>query len=103
MIRVSFLRIRLPLFFGNAGSAVLSQVVVNGLRGHAGDVVEGVAGAGDLVEQIVAATTHVLSTDDSLKEILVSGAAPYFVDQRSLDETVRQIQSRASLYINEQR
>ena len=56
-----------------------------------------------LVEQIVAATTHVLSTDDSLKEILVSGAAPYFVDQRSLDETVRQIQSRASLYINEQR
>ena len=56
-----------------------------------------------LVEQIVAATTHVLSTDDSLKEILVSGAAPYFVDQRSLDETVRQIQSRASIYVNEQR
>ena len=56
-----------------------------------------------LVEELTAATTHVLSTDNSLKEILVSGAAPYFVDQRSLDETVRQIQSRASIYINEQR
>ena len=56
-----------------------------------------------LVEELTAATTHVLSTDNSLKEILVSGAAPYFVDQRGLDETVRQIQSRASIYVSEQK
>jgi ABC-type glycerol-3-phosphate transport system substrate-binding protein len=56
-----------------------------------------------LVEEIVAATTHVLSVDESLKEILVSNAAPYFIDQRSVEETVRQIQSRATIYVNEQR
>ena len=56
-----------------------------------------------LVEEIVAATTHILSVDESLKEILVSNAAPYFADQRSVEETVRQIQSRASIYVNEQR
>ena len=56
-----------------------------------------------LVEEITAATTRILSTDDSLKEILVSSAAAFFADQRSVEETVRQIQSRASLYVNEQR
>lgn len=56
-----------------------------------------------LVEEIIAATTHVLSTDASLKEILVSNAAPFFIDQRTVEETVRQIQSRASLYVSEQR
>lgn len=56
-----------------------------------------------LIEEITAATTHVLSTDESLKEILVSGAAAYFADQRSVEDTVRLIQSRASIYVNEQR
>ncbi len=55
------------------------------------------------VEEIIGATTHVLSTDDSVKEIIVSGAAGYFADQRSLDEAVKQIQSRANIYVNEQR
>lgn len=55
------------------------------------------------VEEIIGATTHVLSTDDSVKEIIVSGAAGYFEDQRSLDEAVKQIQSRANIYVNEQR
>ncbi len=56
-----------------------------------------------LVEELTAATTRVLTTDDSLKEILLSSAEAYFADQRSVEETVRQIQSRASLYVNEQR
>ena len=55
------------------------------------------------VEEIIGATTHVLHTDDSVKEIIVSGAAGYFADQRSLDEAVKQIQSRANIYVNEQR
>ena len=56
-----------------------------------------------LVEEIVAATSHVLSTDNSLKDLIVECAAPYFVDQRSVEDVVRQIQSRASIYVNEQR
>ena len=56
-----------------------------------------------LAEEIVAATTHVLSTDNSLKDLIVESAAPYFVDQRSVEDVVRQIQSRAFLYVNEQR
>ena len=56
-----------------------------------------------LVEEVVAATSHVLSTDNSLKDLIVECAAPYFVDQRSVEDVVRQIQSRASIYVNEQR
>ena len=56
-----------------------------------------------LVEELIAATTHVLSTDDSLEDILLTNAAPYFADQRSVEDTVKQIQSRAVIYINEQR
>ena len=55
------------------------------------------------MEEIIAATDHVLSTDNSLKDLIVECAAPYFVDQRSVEDVVRQIQSRASIYVNEQR
>ncbi|MBO5555574.1 MAG: extracellular solute-binding protein [Oscillospiraceae bacterium] len=55
------------------------------------------------VEAIIAATTHTLSTDDSIKEIIDTGAAGYFADQKSLEEVVKQIQSRANIYVNEQR
>ena len=57
----------------------------------------------DAIEEIIAATTHTLSLDDSVKEIIVSGAAGYFDGQRSVEETAKQIQSRANLYVNEQR
>ena len=56
-----------------------------------------------LVEQITEATTHVLGMDESLKEILVSNASAFFADQRSVDDAVTQIQSRATIYVNEQR
>ena len=56
-----------------------------------------------LMEELIAATNNILHTDNSLREIIEQGAAPYFDDQRSLEETVRQIQSRANLYVNEQR
>ena len=38
-----------------------------------------------------------------LKDLIVESAAPYFVDQRSVEDVVKQIQSRAFLYVNEQR
>ena len=56
-----------------------------------------------LMEELIAATNNILHTDNSLREIIEQGAAPYFDDQRSLEETARQIQSRANLYVNEQR
>ena len=56
-----------------------------------------------LLDEIVASTTNILHSDDSLKEIIVEGAAPFFADQRSVDEVAKLIQSKANLYINEQR
>ena len=63
------------------------------------------ASAGEiaLVEELVAKTEHVLCVDNSLKDIIVQGAAGYFADQRSVEDAMKQIQSRASIYINEQR
>ena len=55
------------------------------------------------VEEIINSTTNILHTDDSLKEIIIDGALPYFADQRSVDEVVKLIQSKAMLYVNEQR
>ena len=55
-----------------------------------------------LVEQIIAATDHVLHVDSSLEKIIDEGSAAYFADQRDLDEVVQSIQSRASLYVSEQ-
>ena len=40
---------------------------------------------------------------ESLKDLIVESAAPYFIDQRSVEDVVKQIQSRAFLYVNEQR
>ena len=56
-----------------------------------------------LIEEIIEATTSILHTDGSLKDIIVSQAAPFFEDQRSAEEVVKLIQSKASLYVNEQR
>ena len=56
-----------------------------------------------LTEEIIASTTHALRLDDSLAEIIHEGAAAFFADQKSVDETVKLMQSRAMLYVNEQR
>ena len=55
------------------------------------------------IEEIIDATDSILHTDRSLKAIIVEGAEPYFEDQRSVEEVVRLIQSKAMLYVNEQR
>ena len=55
------------------------------------------------VEDIINATTNVLHTDNSLKSIIAEGAAPFFADQRSVEEVARLIQSKAMIYVNEQR
>ena len=56
-----------------------------------------------LVESVINATERVLGMDDSMKEIIVEGAAPFFAGQRSAEEAAKLIQSKAVLYVNEQR
>ena len=56
-----------------------------------------------LIEELIAATTHVVSTDESLKEIITSGAAAYFAGEQDVQTAAAQIQSKADLYVNEQR
>ena len=56
-----------------------------------------------LVESVIDATTRVLGMDDSMKAIIVEGAAPFFAGQRSAQEAAKLIQSKAVLYVNEQR
>ena len=41
--------------------------------------------------------------DDSMKAIITEGAAPFFAGQRSAEEAAKLIQSKAVLYVNEQR
>ncbi|MER2150696.1 MAG: extracellular solute-binding protein [Candidatus Limivicinus sp.] len=56
-----------------------------------------------LVENVTNATTRVLGMDDSMKAIITEGAAPFFAGQRSAEEAAKLIQSKAVLYVNEQR
>ena len=56
-----------------------------------------------LVEKMINATTRVLGMDDSMKAIITEGAAPFFAGQRSAEEAAKLIQSKATLYVNEQR
>ncbi len=55
------------------------------------------------VESIIQMTTHVLKLDQALEDIIKNGAAAYFEGQYSAEEAARQIQSRANIYINEQK
>ena len=56
-----------------------------------------------LVETVIQATTRVLKMDDSIKTIITEGAAPFFAGQRSAEEAAKLIQSKATLYVNEQK
>jgi ABC-type glycerol-3-phosphate transport system substrate-binding protein len=56
-----------------------------------------------LVESVIQATTRVLKMDDNIKTIITEGAAPFFAGQRSAEEAAKLIQSKATLYVNEQK
>ena len=55
------------------------------------------------IEALIEKTTHVLQTDTSLKDIILNGSAPFFAEQYTAEEAARQIQSRANIYVNEQK
>ena len=57
----------------------------------------------DQVMELYNAIDSVLDYDVSMFEIVTEQAGPYFSGDKSLDETVKNIQDRVNLYINENR
>ena len=55
------------------------------------------------IMELYQAVDSIYSTDEDIWEIILSEALPYFAGERSLEDTVARIQSRATLYINEQK
>ena len=48
-------------------------------------------------------TSRVYYDDDTIADIIVDEAAPYFAGQKSLDETAEIIQNVITIYVNENR
>lgn len=58
----------------------------------------------DQVLALINGTARVMDqSDDELLKIITQDTAPYFAGQKSLDDVVRQLQSKMNIYINEQR
>lgn len=55
------------------------------------------------IKALVASTTKVPDFDQSVIDIVTEEAQAYFAGQKSLDEVARLIQSKANIYVNEQR
>ncbi len=56
----------------------------------------------DKLRELVYSTEKMARQDDTLTEIISSEASAYFAGDKSLEDTVRNIQSRASIYVAEQ-
>ena len=58
----------------------------------------------DQIMELINNTTRVQSDgDEELLEIILQDCAPYFAGQKSLNDVVKQLQSKMNIYINEQR
>lgn len=57
----------------------------------------------DRILQLINTTTKSRMSDESILEIVQEEAAPFFEGQKSAQEVARLIQSKATLYVNEQR
>ena len=57
----------------------------------------------DQVMEIINSTTRVVDQNDELMNIILEDTQAYFAGQKSLDDVVRQLQSKMNIYINEQR
>ena len=51
----------------------------------------------------VATVSKAFSGSDEIMEIITQDTAPYFAGQKSLNDVVKQLQSKMNIYINEQR
>ena len=57
----------------------------------------------DRILQLINTTTKSMTSDESILEIVKEEAAPFFEGQKSAEEVARLVQSKATLYVNEQR
>ena len=53
--------------------------------------------------QIIETCTKIANYDTSIYDIVNEQAQAFFADQKSVDEVVRLIQSKANIYVNDQR
>ncbi len=52
--------------------------------------------------ELIERTTHVYAADNAVDEIIIGGAAQYLAGDRTLEDTVADIQSRINIYLAEQ-
>ena len=57
----------------------------------------------DKLLDVINSTTKVMDTDDSIYDIVNEQAQAFFAGQKSAEEVARLIQSKANIYVNEQR
>lgn len=57
----------------------------------------------DQITALINSTTKIMNTDQSINSIVKEEAAPYFADQKSAEEIAKLVQSKVSIYVNEQR
>ncbi|MDD6090847.1 MAG: hypothetical protein PUB77_09340, partial [Clostridiales bacterium] len=55
------------------------------------------------LREVTATTTKMMNRDQSIMDIVSEQAAAYFSGQKTAEEVAKLIQSKASIYINEQR
>lgn len=55
------------------------------------------------VRQVISEATRLLNYDQSINSIVTEGAAAYFAGQKTAEECAKLIQSKANIYVNEQR
>lgn len=57
----------------------------------------------DELMELINSTTRIYTYDNDLYDIIVDECSAFFAGQRSAEETAKNVQSRVSLYVNEQR
>ena len=57
----------------------------------------------DMLRELISSTTKLASYDDSIFKIVKEQAQAYFAGQKSAEEVAKLIQSKANIYVNEQR
>ena len=55
------------------------------------------------LREVIASSTKMMDYDQSIIDIVLEEAAAYFADQKSAEDVAKLIQSKANIYINEQR
>lgn len=58
---------------------------------------------GQMLKQAIADSSRIMNFDESIIDIVLEGSQAFFAGQKTAEETAKLIQSKANIYINEQR